>query len=583
MLPALPVVRSGGSPMFQTALGFACRLALLTLAAVVMQGLAPGAPGVAWADGGDGEEGALPSVDAAGPYVAPPSYGVFYERYEPTFYAGFAPRMPDPERIHLHMGRGNQLRVTVVLSDPVLEAYARDLLTRHSTVRSLIDGGELKLSQNSAFEAMEATHRAMGLEALVAEEAQMPASAIRERNLALLERLNPGRIFRIRMPVDDVIDRWLGALAGTDSDRIEQMDPAQQLSLLDAMLPTRLFLDPDRLDAAMSAELKALVANAARAGATTRKDAIAAIRPAFLRLFERVTRGHYPLRTGALEFAEFTAVYPIGTANEFTRVKGREIPLYPTPGRRQLTTHQRSKTIDHIATVPTYSYSPWIPYMHVTPTMHNAFHTPYWELRPAKASFLPPALRRAPPKPSGSDRYPFAYLLSRGPASHGCTHVNPGHLVELRQILPAQTDRLDQVEVFLNKSELFDAFDIDGDFRPEVIGVRYFVAYSIVNDKPRSMRAPVERGPFYDWLYGGELRIGPDGTGFFDAIRDARFAGKKATDGALHERIPLYEAAYEPERIQFYASRPISFVRELRKVGVDHPFSAESARSDRAL
>lgn len=571
--------------MLPTALGAVRRLALLVLATAGLQAAALVAPGAARADGDDGEPpaGLLPSVDAAGPYTAPPAYGVFYERYEPTFYAGSAPRMPDPARIHLHMGRGNQLRVTVVLSDEVLEAYARDLLTRHRTIRSLIDAGDLRLSQNSAFEAMEATHRAMGLEALVAEEATMPASAIRDRNLALLERLNPGRVFRIRMPVDEVIGRWLGALSASNPEAIARMEPAQRLALLDAMLPTRLFLEPRDLDAATSAELESLVAEATRAGALPREAAIAAIRPSFLRLFERVTRGHYPVRAGALAFAEFTAIYPIGTVNEFTRVKGREIPLYPTPGRRQLMTHQRSNTIDHIATVPTYSYSPWIPYMHVTPTMHNAFHTPYWELRPASASFLPPALRRTPPKPKGGDRYPFAYLLSRGPASHGCTHVNPGHLVELRQILPAQTERLDEVEVFLARSELFDAFDIDGDFRPEVMGVRYFVAYSIVNDKPGKMRAPTERAPFYDWLYGGELRIGPDGKGMFDQVRDARFAGKQVTDGAMHERISLYEAEYEPERIQFYASRPISFVRELRKVGVDHPFSSERARSDRAL
>ncbi len=58
----------------------------------------------------------------------PPHYGVYYDRYEPSFYTGFAPRTPDPARIHLHLGRGDQLRVTVVLSDDVDAEYARDLL-----------------------------------------------------------------------------------------------------------------------------------------------------------------------------------------------------------------------------------------------------------------------------------------------------------------------------------------------------------------------------------------------------------------------------------------------------------------------
>ena len=55
----------------------------------------------------------------------PPRYGMYYDRYEPAFYTGFAPRTLDPQRIHLHLGRGNQLRVTVVLGDDVLREYAR--------------------------------------------------------------------------------------------------------------------------------------------------------------------------------------------------------------------------------------------------------------------------------------------------------------------------------------------------------------------------------------------------------------------------------------------------------------------------
>jgi hypothetical protein len=161
--------------------------------------------------------------------------------------------------------------------------------------------------------------------------------------------------------------------------------------------------------------------------------------------------------------------------------------------------------------------------------------------------------------------------------------VNPGHLVELRQLLPSGTDRLGEVAVFFSKSNLFDVFDIDGDFEPEVMGVRYFVAYSILGDKPGSMRAPIERRPFYDWLYGGEIQFDPDGRGFFTNVQDATFEGDRAVEGATYGRIRLYEAAYEPERIQFYATRSIPFIRELRKVGADHPFSTTSARADRAL
>src|SRR4029079_10299515 len=82
----------------------------------------------------------------------PPRYGVFYDEREPSFYTGFAPRIDDPARLHVHLGRGNQLRVTAVLSDETLREYTRDLATRRSAYRRLIDEGRLELTQNRSFE-----------------------------------------------------------------------------------------------------------------------------------------------------------------------------------------------------------------------------------------------------------------------------------------------------------------------------------------------------------------------------------------------------------------------------------------------
>jgi hypothetical protein len=508
----------------------------------------------------------------ASPAAAETPYGVFYERHEPTFYTGFAPRSVEPERVHVHMGRGNQLRVTVVLSDDVIASYASDLEARERTFQDLIESGDVQPTQNAAFAAFESTLRTVTSDGASTD---LAPERLRERNLALLERLNPGRVFRIRMAIDEVVGRWIAAVARASGREAD--DPA---TLLNAMLPTRLFLDASGLDRATTQELAALVARARSLSAEGRSDAAAALRADWMKLFSRVTQGRYPQRGDALEFVEFTALYPIGTANAFAVVDGRRIPLSPTPGRRRFTTHQRSLTVDHIADAPSYSWSPWLPYMHVGPKLHNAFHTPYWVLDLDSASFLPAALRSAIPRDTDGQTYRYAYYLSRGPASHGCTHVNPGHLVELRHLLPVDAETLGRVEVFINPSPLFDVFDIDGDFAPEVMGVRYFVAYSIVNDRPGRMYAPVERAAYYDWLYGGALRLDDRGASFA-GVRDARFVGERAEDGSLYDRIPLYEAPYEPERIQFYGAKPISFVRELRNVGAHHPFS--KTRAERAL
>src|SRR5215813_12502042 len=96
-----------------------------------------------------------------------PRFGMYYDRYEPAFYTGFAPRTDDPRRIHLHLGRGNQLRVTVVLADDALRDYAQDLLERYRTYRALIEDGRLTLTQNRGFEEFERTLKDAHVEQLV--------------------------------------------------------------------------------------------------------------------------------------------------------------------------------------------------------------------------------------------------------------------------------------------------------------------------------------------------------------------------------------------------------------------------------
>src|SRR5512140_2395065 len=93
--------------------------------------------------------------DVAGQLQEPPAYGLYYDRYEPSFYTGFAPRTREVERFHLRLGRGNQIRVTVVLGDDVLRDYARDLVERERTYRKLIDDGQVVLTQNRGFEDFE--------------------------------------------------------------------------------------------------------------------------------------------------------------------------------------------------------------------------------------------------------------------------------------------------------------------------------------------------------------------------------------------------------------------------------------------
>ena len=94
-----------------------CSLLVLGLACAAALGLAEPMTAAA-------RDSAAPALqgDRAAPGLMvedPPRYGVFYDEREPSFYTGFAPRTHDPARLHIHLGRGNQLRVTMVLSDEV--------------------------------------------------------------------------------------------------------------------------------------------------------------------------------------------------------------------------------------------------------------------------------------------------------------------------------------------------------------------------------------------------------------------------------------------------------------------------------
>ncbi len=488
------------------------------------------------------------------------SYAIFYSSYEPTFYTGFAPRAQDARRLHLHVGRGNQLRVTQVLSDRVVETYARDLMIRYRGYRELIDNEKVVLTQNSGFEDFEKQIKELDIEALVDTGKELSSEQLRQRNLELIKQLNPDRIFSILIPEEKLLTHWRSRLRPAD---LKSMNRQRQLELLNLMLPTRLWLT--ELDAEITAALKNIVSIALDKDTDQEQ-----LSEPYFELLEKTSAGIYTSSDGQLQFDEFTAIYPIGSLNQYTKYKGRQIPLYPTPGKWLLTTHQRSKTVDHIPTVSIYSYSPWIPYMHVGKKLHNSFHTLWWRMS-ASTKFLPDEIKQAGSKSREGEEHDFMWLLSRGPMSHGCTHINTGHILELRQLLPAETEDLYKVEFFLNKSHLFDVFDIDGDMQPEVMGVRYFVAFSLRNKSPDKLRAPIERKAFYEWLYGGELEYSQQGNAYFKQIKDTHYIGRRAVDGDEYTDIPLYEAAYQPQKLQFYSMVNIAFARELRKLGVGQP------------
>jgi hypothetical protein len=97
---------------------------------------------------------------------AEPPPGVYFGWYEPSFYTGFAPRTQDPDRVHIELARGNQVRVTVVLGDAERDAYASDLVERRKVYQELIDRGVITLTTNKQYERFTARLYETGVAAI---------------------------------------------------------------------------------------------------------------------------------------------------------------------------------------------------------------------------------------------------------------------------------------------------------------------------------------------------------------------------------------------------------------------------------
>ena len=487
--------------------------------------------------------------------------GVYFYRLEPSFYTGFAPRCQDPKKIQIHLGRGNQIRVTMVLSNGIIDEYLSDLALRYRVYNQLIRESKISLTQNLGFEKFSRIIVEEGIQNLAVQRESMSEGRYRKISLEMLQKLNPGKVFHIKIDFDRRMHEWSSRL----SPFVGKRPSAQEsLDLINHMLPTRMkvtVLSPP-LKTGLSKVLRLYGAYEKSGDKTGWKPFYQASRD----LFEKTTGRIYPFRGDTLDFYEFTAIFPVGTLNEFAKYDGQKIPLYPCPGKRQLKVHQRTKQVDHIPDIPCYGYLPWIPYMHVGKKLHNSFHSLWFNIDTRTNGFIPDEWRNNTKDSRSGKPYPHLWLLSRGPMSHGCTHVNAGNILELRQMLPSDEKLLRQVVTYRNKSNHFDVFDIDGDGHPEVMGVKYYYAYSLKGKKPYKMRAPSDRKSFYKWLYKDHYKYNREGRVIFEKAATSKFVGKRAVKGKTYYDIPLYEADYSPETIQFYKPTNIPFVRELRRV-----------------
>jgi hypothetical protein len=503
-----------------------------------------------------------------------PAQGVFFYWYEPSFYTGFAPRTQDSSRSHIQLSRGNQLRVTLVLGPDELDNYADDLVLRHKTYQELLDKGTIKLSVNLAYERFVEKMETNEVSELATAKSSVDTETYRQKTVRLMASLNPGRIFPIRMELDKVLVSWHQYLAGIKEQGLN--DAIVRLDAANAILPGRVNLytmTPEQV------QLLEATANLAWEGQSANDAGFKAKAIEFLQM---ITLGHYPVKNGTIEAVEFTNIIPVGTLQSTVKYKQWTLPSFGVTGIWPLIPRKEGRgqlgMVDYLSPNPGYGYIPLLQYQHATGIYYNAFHSAGVRCQLNAARFLPEEWKHVAGERNPKKSYQNLWLVSRGPASHGCTRLPSGYMSEMRHMLPSSSSVLEKVDSYRNLPQCYELFDIDGNGTQEVMGIQYYLAFSGKKHIPQNAYAQNNRKDFYAWMYGDNISYNSDNSA---AIKDAltcRFVGKKAKEALTFNNQPLYEAEFYPEEIQFYQLKPAafntprgySFNRELRRVGIGY-------------
>ena len=234
-------------------------------------------------------------------YTNTTPYGIFFNNYDPNFYTGFVPRVQEKERIKIHLGRGNQLRLRMVLSEQTIDNYLTDQVARHDLYKELIDKGVITLTTNTAWEDYDKRFKDEGLADLAKKKG---GADWRETNLRTMQKLSDGRVFHVQRDFNKLVDDWAALLASGDAPSSLEA----KLDLANGLFPHRIFLWD--LTPAQDAALGDLVrmAKAKDGGFRAKAEAF----------FHDLTDHIYPVKDGKLDYWEVTAIYAAGTYDTTT-------------------------------------------------------------------------------------------------------------------------------------------------------------------------------------------------------------------------------------------------------------------------
>lgn len=514
--------------------------------------------------------------------------------YYPSFYTGFAARQSNPARIHIRLARGNNTRVSVILDEQTATDYLFDLVKRYKFYKDVtgknggaaianvgVDGKSASFLPQLANFNKVIESDAYGILPFVARASSGGASKeeIYKKGLETIAALNPGRVYNINLNLTQEFRKWksqMRAMLGNeDANAYFTKNAGQTVIALDSLVWGRV-----NYTQKPTAEIMAKLARLAEmAKLDTNEDEYVLNA---VDLFKTLTGNKYASRSMAADgrmqdiiqcqsaanckliYPEFTTIYPTGTVVEKTRDQfGNSISSFGTVGLWQFLSRGYAD-FDNIREEPFYG---WIPKMDYE-GIGNGFHNPAVRNWPSKA------VRQALNIPA---EQATLWAVMRGGVSHGCSRLAAGHAWELRHILPSQNSVATKVNAFLQDPRDFDVYDIDGDGKNEIMGVKYTISYGtqaasgLANREGKDLDI-AERGKaaFYTSLYGARnvFTVAADGTYLFSnpgvsvpSYLDYLKRGMK-TRMVVNDTLPLYEQNYERDKIQLYIPATTSGLEE---------------------
>ncbi len=499
--------------------------------------------------------------------------------YYPSFYTGFAMRSSFPDRIHVRLARGNQTRVSVILDEQTISDYLFDLAKRHEFYQAA-NAAQLirpvsseKASVTPQLQYFNQILEAEGILSFVdsAKRGNQSAETIYRKSLETLTALNPGRVFSLRINLQTEFLKWksqMRALLANENDAqtFFSSKPDQAVIALNSLLWGRI-----NLVDAPSKEMLTLLANTATLAKSDNNNEQFIL--SALALFQMTTGNKYKFRVlengqwqNAIQcqnvnqcflvYPEFTTIYPTGSVKSSTKDQfGNTIPTFATPGLWRFLSRGSRHDVDNIRDESYYGWAPKMDYEEIG----NGFHNPAVRFA-GIGSEVKSAL-------GINETHSTLWSVMRGGVSHGCSRLSLGHVWEMRHIFPVENEKMTQVYFFGNNPQDFDVYDVDGNGSPEVMGVEYMISYNVKGSSGLARRegadlkiSKEDKLNFYSDLYGAENVFTQDSSGNFifhnpsaSILSYLNFQKKKITTRLqVNGEIPLWEQAYERDKVQFY-------------------------------